>query len=186
MAESRDIFLFDQIDQSTARTFYQTIIKIDKEDEKLKQEDKETVYIHLNSYGGQVDSMWTIINAMQHTSTPIETICAGIICSAAFTIFLFGDNRVAYPNTTMLYHQVSAGTRGKVGTMMEEIEHIKRMEQDNEKAILQKTKIIKKELEAWNKQKLDKIFYPEDYFKYGLVDEIIDLETGKRMKEGDM
>lgn len=67
------------------------------------------------SPGGELASAWAIIDVMRSSEIPIRTIGLGEICSAGLMIFLAGSkgNRVLTPNTSIMSHRFSAGSRGK-------------------------------------------------------------------------
>lgn len=69
----------------------------------------------INSPGGEVNSAFAIIDAMEGSSIPVHTIGLGMIGSCGFLTFIAGTkgHRVLTPNTSILSHQWSWGDRGK-------------------------------------------------------------------------
>lgn len=77
--------------------------------------DFDHLTLIINSPGGEVNSAFAIIDAMEGSSIPVHTVGLGMIGSCGFLTFIAGakGNRVLTPNTSILSHQWSWGDRGK-------------------------------------------------------------------------
>jgi ATP-dependent Clp protease protease subunit len=69
----------------------------------------------INSPGGEVSSAFAIIDAMRGSAIPVHTVGLGLIGSCGLLTFIAGEkgHRVLTPNTSILSHQWSWGSRGK-------------------------------------------------------------------------
>lgn len=69
----------------------------------------------INSPGGSLNSAFAIIDAMRGSKIPVRTIGLGLIGSCGLLTFIAGEkgHRVLTPNTSILSHQWSWGSRGK-------------------------------------------------------------------------
>jgi ATP-dependent Clp protease protease subunit len=69
----------------------------------------------INSPGGEVNSAFAIIDAMEGSAIPVHTMGLGMIGSCGFLTFIAGakGHRVLTPNTSILSHEWSWGSRGK-------------------------------------------------------------------------
>jgi ATP-dependent Clp protease, protease subunit len=69
----------------------------------------------INSPGGEVNSAFAIIDAMEGSAIPVHTMGLGLIGSCGFLTFIAGvkGHRVLTPNTSILSHQWAWGSRGK-------------------------------------------------------------------------
>lgn len=83
--------------------------------------ERDTVYIHLNSPGGQLDSTVQIIAAMKECRGQVITVADGIVASAATLIFLAGDGFIVNPHCLMMLHNYSGGAFGKGHEMVAQI-----------------------------------------------------------------
>lgn len=73
----------------------------------------DTVYIHLNSGGGRIDSTVQIIAAMKECRGDVITVADGIVASAATLLFLAGDGYIVNPHCLFMVHNFSGGAYGK-------------------------------------------------------------------------
>ena len=69
----------------------------------------------INSPGGNVASAFAIIDAMRGSAIPVHTLGLGMIGSCGLLTFIAGEpgHRALTPNTSILSHQWSWGSRGK-------------------------------------------------------------------------
>jgi len=82
----------------------------------------DTVFIYLNTPGGQVGTGVQIINAMKMCPAKIITVLESEAHSMGTFIFLAGDEYIVHDNCRMLFHYFSAGMFGKgqeLGTHLE-------------------------------------------------------------------
>ena len=77
--------------------------------------DFDNLTLIINSPGGEVNSAFAIIDAMEGSAIPVHTVGLGLIGSCGFLTFIAGakGHRVLTPNTSILSHQCSWGDRGK-------------------------------------------------------------------------
>ena len=96
-------------------------------DEKSAQEFSEkmsdahntgqpVIPIVIDSYGGQVYALMTMISAIKHSEVPIATIVEGKAMSCGAVLFTFGETGMRYmdPDATLMIHDVSSMDWGKV------------------------------------------------------------------------
>ena len=69
----------------------------------------------INSPGGEVAHAFALIDVMKGSSIPVRTIGLGMIASCGVLTFMAGQKgyRTITPNTSILSHQYSWGSRGK-------------------------------------------------------------------------
>ncbi len=104
-----------------------TVIRVRKFDEAAAKEFSElmtkaqntgqpVVPIIIDSYGGQVYSLMSMISDIQHSRVPVATIVQGKAMSCGAILFSFGADGMRYmdPNSTVMIHDVSSMSRGKV------------------------------------------------------------------------
>ena len=63
------------------------------------------IKILIDSNGGSLTDAFTIINAIELSKTPIQTIVTGKAYSAGFFIAIAGHQRFAYPYASFLYDE---------------------------------------------------------------------------------
>lgn len=75
----------------------------------------QPIWLHINSYGGEVFSAFAIADTIERikTTVPIITIVEGCAASAATIISTAGTRRFMRKNAYMLIHQLSDASWGK-------------------------------------------------------------------------
>lgn len=100
-------YLCDDISGSSCRPIIEWILE-----ENLKGKLKRLTLI-ISSYGGEAYAAFALIDAIQGSKIPVDTVGLGYIASAGLCIFMYGAHRVVTPNTYILAHQYSGGRYGK-------------------------------------------------------------------------
>ena len=75
--------------------------------------------IYLNSGGGSIYSIDTLIHAINMSEAFIRLIPSGMVASAATFLMFNCDEFIMSPNTTFLFHSASTGDYGKTQDLME-------------------------------------------------------------------
>lgn len=140
----------------------------------LQSEDAEKdITMYINSPGGSMVSMWSIIDTMNLIKPDVSTVCIGMAASAASLTLANGKKgkRFILPNAEVMIHQPLGGTEGQVSDMEIRVEHSKKMK-----------KLLVEFLAEKTGQPKDKVLadVDRDYFmdakqslEYGIVDKII-------------
>ena len=70
----------------------------------------------IDSYGGQVYSLMSMISAIKHAEIPVATIVEGKAMSCGAILFSFGEQGMRFmdPDATLMIHDVSSMDMGKV------------------------------------------------------------------------
>lgn len=85
--------------------------QIDDEN-KVTADERKPIYIFINSPGGELSATFTMIDAITMSKTPVYTVNIGCAYSGGFLTFLAGHKRIAYPNSTFLFHEGSVSEVG--------------------------------------------------------------------------
>lgn len=117
--------------------------------------------------------MWSLIDIIEKSKTPIYTYCTGQAQSAAFLIFLSGHKRFSYCHSTFMYHQVFCYRQGKYQDMVEDRVEMDSINKWNEEYIIERTKITQKYIDEVRDKKKDVFIHSEEALKLGIVDEIL-------------
>lgn len=86
--------------------------------DQFEKEPFKPIIIHINSYGGEVDALFSMLDTMDaiRAMAPPEfkflTVCTGKACSAGALLLSYGDYRFATPSSRIMIHQVISGTFG--------------------------------------------------------------------------
>ena len=85
--------------------------------------------IIIDSYGGQVYSLMSMISDIKHCKIPVATIVQGKAMSCGAILFSFGDEGMRYmdPDATVMIHDVSSMEYGKVEEIKASAEETERL-----------------------------------------------------------
>jgi ATP-dependent Clp protease, protease subunit len=174
LLKDRIIFIGSEIDDMVANALIAQLLFLEKED------STKDIDIYINSPGGSVVDGLAIYDTMQLIKPQVSTICVGLAASMAAVLLAGGapGKRYALPNSKLLIHQPWGGFRGQVSDI--EI-HAREMQLTKKKLneILAKhtgqpIKQVEKDTDR------DHFMAPDEAKKYGLIDEIIEPESGKQ------
>ena len=103
------IIRLTKFDEATAKAFSSAIMK-------AQNTGQPVLPIIIDSYGGQVYSLMSMISDIKHSKIPIATIVQGKAMSCGAILFSFGTDgyRFMDPHATLMIHDVSSGQLGKV------------------------------------------------------------------------
>jgi ATP-dependent Clp protease protease subunit len=110
LLKDRIIFLGSDVNEASANIVVAQLLFLQSEDAK------KDIYFYINSPGGSVYDALAIYDTMQYVTNDIQTVGIGVQASAAAFLLSSGTKgkRFALPHSTIMIHQPSSGTRGKV------------------------------------------------------------------------
>lgn len=168
LLRDRIIFLGSDVNEATANIIVAQLLFLQAEDAK------KDIFLYINSPGGSVYDAMAIYDTMQYVTNDVQTVGIGIQASAAAFLLSSGakGKRFVLPNTTVMIHQPSSGTRGKVTDMeidLKESLRIKhRLNEIMAKNTGQKVEKIQQDMER------DKWMTANEAQKYGIADKVIE------------
>lgn len=177
----RNLYFSYGVDQESMRKLTQEIVEINEDDEHLiklfhvynLKYEPEPIKIHIDSFGGSVYQILGLVSIMENSKTPIHTISTGVAMSAGLILLISGHRRFGHKYSTQLYHQLSAGTWGKLEDIKDDVAEYKRLQKVLEGILISKTKLTKKKMKEINTLKKDWYLTPEESLEWGIIDEII-------------
>ena len=103
------IITVNKFDEKSAKEFQQQVSLAHNTGQKI-------VPVVIDSYGGQVYSLMSMISAINHAELPIATIVEGKAMSCGAILFSFGEQGLRFmdPDATVMIHDVSSMEHGKV------------------------------------------------------------------------
>ena len=92
---------------------------------------QKVIPIVIDSYGGQVYSLMTMISAIEASDLPVATIVEGKAMSCGAVLLSFGEQgmRFADPNATVMIHDVSSGGWGKIEELKADVAEAERLDE---------------------------------------------------------
>lgn len=167
LLKDRIIFLGTDVNQASANIIVAQLLFLNAED------PKKDIKFYINSPGGTIYDALAIYDTMQYLSNDIETVGIGVQASAAAFLLSSGTKgkRFVLPNATIMIHQPSSGTRGKVTDQEIDLKEALRLKKLLEEIMAKNTgkdlKTIHQDMER------DKWLTSKEALDYGIVDKII-------------
>ncbi len=167
LLKDRIVFLGDDVNPHTANLIVAQLLFLDN------QSNTKPINLYINSPGGHVYDALAIYDTMQFIKSPVHTYGIGMQASAAAFLLSSGEKGKRYllPHATVMIHQPSSGTRGKVTDqeidLRESLRVKKLLEEIMAKNTGQKPAKIHEDMER------DKWLDAKEAKAYGIVDEVI-------------
>lgn len=168
LLKDRIIFLGTDVNEHSANVIVAQLLFLANED------PKKDISLYINSPGGSVYDALAIYDTMQFIGPDVATFGIGVQASAAAFLLSSGTKgkRSALQHATVMIHQPSSGTRGKVTDQEIDLQESLRikllLESIMAKNTGQKPSKIHEDMER------DKWLTAQEALKYGIVDNVID------------
>lgn len=169
LLKDRILFLGSDVNEATANLIVAQLLFLQAED------PKKDIYFYINSPGGSVYDALAIYDTMQYITNDVQTVGIGVQASAAAFLLSSGTKgkRFLLPNSTVMIHQPSSGTRGKVTDQQIDLEESLRIKKLLEEIMARNTG--QKPAKIHEDMERDKWLTADEAKKYGIVDEIINM-----------
>lgn len=121
--ELSSIIWVNRFNESSFKEFYKDFVRLEKDP------TISIITIVIDSFGGDAYSMIAMRDLMKTSTKQVSTIVMGKAMSCGAFLAAAGSKglRFCSPNSTIMIHEVSAGTYGKVEEMIHEIKDIARL-----------------------------------------------------------
>ena len=118
------IIRISKFDETNAKAFSTAMMK-------AQNTGQPVVPVIIDSYGGQVYSLMSMISDIKHSKIPVATIVQGKAMSCGAILFSFGTEGMRYmdPDSTVMIHDVSSMDHGKVEEIKASAEETERLNQ---------------------------------------------------------
>jgi len=168
--KDRSIFLNTAIDSNFV-DIYQDILSWNKEDAGVKIEDRKPIKIYINTIGGELPAVLTIIDLILMSKTPVYTIGLGMCYSSGGLLLMAGHKRMILPSCTVLIHDGRGGALGDTGKVLDNLEFSKDTEAMVKAFVLSHTSISE---EVYDKNyRRDWFIFANEAIKLGIADSIV-------------
>jgi ATP-dependent Clp protease protease subunit len=114
------VFLGEQVHDVSANLIVAQLLFLAAEDP-----DKD-ISFYINSPGGSISAGMAIYDTMNHIKPDVSTICVGMAASMGMFLLAGGakGKRYCLPNSEVMMHQPSGGTRGQASDIKIHADHI--------------------------------------------------------------
>ncbi len=140
LENERRIYLDGDIDSSVL-ALQRMILRWNMEDRGKSAEERMPIFVCIFSYGGDVDFMWSIIDTIEASVTPVYTVNLGVAASAAALIFLSGHHRLMMKRARVVIHEGSARMSGDSTKVLDASDSYRKVIKNMKEYVLSRTKI---------------------------------------------
>lgn len=141
----RKIYTDSELDDSSL-SIQRQILRWNIEDAGVPVEKRKPIWIYIYNYGGDLPVMWSLVDAVMASKTPVYTVDVGLASSAAAILFMSGHKRFMFKNASVLIHEGSAEISGDAQKVLDMNEAYKKQLARMKKFILEHTNIPKSQL----------------------------------------
>jgi ATP-dependent Clp protease protease subunit len=171
LLDERIIMLTDDFNDDMAASIVAQLLFLASEDAT------KDITMYINSPGGSVASMWSIVDTMNLIKPDVSTICIGMAASCGSMTLVAGakGKRYILPNAEVMIHQPSGGAKGMASDIEIRAKHIQKTKKKLAQFMVDRTGQTLKQIEK--DMDRDTWFDAEESVKYGLVDKIIESQS---------
>lgn len=166
----RTYWLNDVVGEETLN-IVKMIVRCNREDKDMPVEQRKPIKIMIDSPGGEVQTMYAVIKAIEMSKTPVYTIVYCNAMSAAAEILAAGHKRYAMPGTCIMVHSGGVGYSGTVEQVESQKKYTDSLNKKTTETFLKNTKIDAKTLKK--KGASDWFMSEDEALEYGIIDEIV-------------
>lgn len=167
MLERREIFVWSEINDSTARSIVQKILYFDGL-------EKKDIKMFINSPGGAISSGLAIYDAMTYAKSDISTICMGQAASMGAVLLCAGakGKRFAWENARVMIHQplIAGNMYGPASDIQIQAEEMLRIREKLNEILAKHTGKPVEDIEKDTDR--DYFMSAGEAKKYGLIDKV--------------
>ena len=166
LLRDRIIFIVGPVDDNVANLIVAQLLYV------VSENPEKDISLYINSPGGSVTAGLAIYDAMQFVSCDVNTWCIGQAASMGAFLLAAGapGKRFALPNSRVMLHQPSGGSRGVAADIEIQAREIVSMRQRLNSILAQHTgQPIERIAEDTDR---DYWMSPEDAVEYGIIDAV--------------
>lgn len=169
---NRVLWIDDDIDQQTNGMVMRSIIQWNRDDRDVPVEQRQPIYLFINSVGGEMSAAFALYNTIITSKTPVYGINMSYAFSAAFIVLLACHRRFGMPYSAYMMHSgssesFSVGYKAAYNGVI----HWGWQVRDMVDIVRSRTKITQDDAERYIQT--DTYFDASDAYKLGIIDEII-------------
>ncbi len=171
LASDRVVYLEGEVDEDSL-SVQRMILRWNLEDRGVPADERKPIRLLIFSEGGDADIMWSLVDTIEASETPVYTVNMGMAASAAGIIYLAGHKRLMMRRARMLIHEGSTWMHGDAVKVMDASDNYRIMIRLMKEYILGRTKIGAATL---GKQKgHDWVLNAEYCLKHGACEQIVE------------
>lgn len=169
--EAERVYWLNDVVGETTLDIVKMIVRCNQEDKGKTTEERTPIKIMIDSPGGEVQTMYAVIKAIEMSKTPVYTIVYCNAMSAAAEILAAGHKRYAMPGTCVMVHSGGVGYGGTMEQVEQQKKYTDALVKRTTETFLKNTKIDAKTLKK--KGASDWFMNEDEALECGIIDEIV-------------
>lgn len=162
----RVVFINDFIDDDVAGVVIAQLLALESKD------STSGISIYLNTPGGNVDSIFSVLDTIKYVNCPVSTVCLGQCSGSSVLLLVNGDKRMMLPNARVLLRQPATSQQfNKATDISIQSKELTRLRLKLEKEICEHSKISEDDIAKLTQH--ETILTADDCLNKGLIDEIL-------------
>ena len=174
--EARSIMFVGDVSEERAADLISALLVL-SQSKKKGQERADDIKLYVSTYGGSADEMLGIYDVMQYCKQfcDIQTIGLGKVMSAGTLILAAGTDGKRYlgKHCRVMIHSVNGGHAGDLGTLENEMEQMKNLQDMYIQCLSNETKMTKRQIQTLINRKVNVYLSAEEAIEKGLADEVL-------------
>ena len=169
--QARKLFLNDEVTFNSVEDIVKHIIRYNAEDREIPAEERQPIYLYVNSVGGDVYAGFHLIDIIKNSLTPVYTVNMGIWFSMGFVIGLSGHKRFSTKHAKFLWHDGMTGGMNSSSKFRDTVEFQNRQEDEIRDFILTNSQITPELYDS--KSRIEWYMFADEAKELGVVDYIV-------------
>ena len=161
-----DLLWVTNFEENDAKAFTTGVMKIANRDER------EPVVVYVDSYGGYVDVLASMLSTMDGVPNPFITIASGKAMSCGAILLAHGNIRCVGVHARVMIHRLSGAAMGNIKDVQQEAAELTRVSDHFDGVLAKDCGKSLKQLRAVWKDHREIYFTPKQAVKFGLADRV--------------
>lgn len=164
--ERYDDIIVNSFNEESARQFRKQVMIRNAQDPNMP------IVVYIDSYGGYLDSLNSMLETIGQVSNPIITVCIGKAMSCGAVLLAAGDHRFCGKFSRVMIHQSTGGDYGPVEGLQKNVDECKRVNDTFMSFLAKRCSKSLTELKQVIKDNESRDFYldADQSKKFGIVD----------------
>jgi ATP-dependent Clp protease protease subunit len=171
------IGLFCEVVDEKVAELVHALLTLNEANTALEPDKRKPIEFYISTYGGNADDMFSLYDVMRDVeeTTEIHTVGSGKVMSAGVLLLAAGTKgkRRIGKNCRVMIHSVIAGSHGSFHSLLNEIEAVEHLQQMYVDALVEETKMTKKQLKKMLERKVNVYLSAEEAVELGIADIIM-------------
>jgi len=172
MSDHNDEIMVNKFTEESAKSFRKKVIH------RATQDSNQPILVYIDSYGGYIDSLNSMLETMEQVPNEIITVCIGKAMSCGAVLLAAGDYRFCGRKSRVMVHQGSSGVGGPIEGLQNDVNESKRLNKQLMeviakrcgKTIKQFKDEMKKRLHKDDDEARDMYLSAKDALEIGIID----------------